>query len=65
MDFSEKARRRREIFEDFDFKIIDFMKKIDENQLQIPKIFSAPSAPTPTKTRGGGINLVGGNKPSN
>ena len=53
MNFSGKARRRRENFEDFDFKIIDFMKKIDENQLQIPKIFSAPSAPTPAKTRGG------------
>ena len=38
------------------------MKKIDGNQVQNPKIFSAPSAPTPPKQggdkpEGGVINL--------
>ena len=45
MNVSGKARRRREIFEDLDLKIIKNMKKINENTPQNPEKFSAPSAP--------------------
>ena len=52
MNFSGKARRRRENFEDFDFKIIDFMKKIDENQLQSLNFLGAFGA-DPHQNKGG------------
>ena len=45
MSVSGNARRRRENFQDLGLKIIKNIKKIDENDTQIPKIFSAPSEP--------------------
>ena len=51
MNVSGKARRRRENFRILTFKIINFIKKIDQNRVQIPQNFSAP--------RGGGGGLLG------
>ncbi len=39
MNVLGKARRRRENFEDLALKIIDFMKKIDENRPPKPQNF--------------------------
>ena len=54
MTVSGNARRRLEKFQDLSLKIIKNMKKIDENDTQIPKIFSAPSEPDLVLIRGGG-----------
>ena len=55
--FSGKARRRREIFGDFTLKIVDFMKKIDQNQAKIPQNFLSAFGANPLLTRGGGGTL--------
>ena len=65
LTFSRNARRRRENFGDFTLKIIDFMKKIDQNQPQYPK----KKRRLRRRPRGiirqnrGGINLWVGDKP--
>ena len=51
--FSRKARRRREIFGNLSYKIIDFIKKIDENDVQIPKNFLGAFGAEMTPIRGG------------
>ena len=54
MNVLGKARRRRENFGVFTFKIIDFMKKIDQNRVKIPQNFLGAFGADPLLTRGGG-----------